>query len=221
MSLKQGKKKKKQCNFLYDFVKITGALPMLIWLRVKTVYEGKGKKPSLRKGMLITANHNSMLDPIIVHCALWKRRINCLATTDLYNTKLKKWFFTNINCIPVDKQNFSMDSFHTVCDNLKEEKAVLIFPEGGLNGGGGEGGMLALKSGAVLMAYQADAPILPLYIMPRKKWYHRTVVLMGEPISVRALCGERPSMADLNKVSEILRQRELELKDKYEKENNK
>ena len=38
---------------------------------------------------------------------------------------------------------------------------------------------------------------------------------------VRALCGERPSMADLNKVSEILRQRELELKDKYEKENNK
>ena len=71
------------------------------------------------------------------------------------------------------------------------------------------------------MAYQADAPILPLYIMPRKKWYHRTVVLMGEPISVRALCGERPSMADLNKVSEILRQRELELKEKYEKENNK
>lgn len=220
MSLNK-RKKKKNCNFFYDFVKVTGAIPMALWFRVKVVYEGGGKKPNLRKGMLVTANHNSMLDPIIVHCALWKRRISCLATTNLYDTKLKSWFFSHIHCIPVDKQNFSMDSFHAVCENLRSDKAVLIFPEGGLNGGGGEAGMLALKSGAVLMAYQANAPILPLYILPRKKWFHRTVVLMGEPINVRDLCGERPSMTDLNRVSEILRQRELELKDKYEKENNK
>ena len=38
-----------------------------------------------------------------------------------------------MHCIQVDKENFSMDSFHEVIRRLKDDKVVLIFPEGQVN----------------------------------------------------------------------------------------
>ncbi len=164
---------------------------------------------------MISSNHIGFLDPVLLHCVFWRRRLNVLATTDLYNTKAKKWFFEHAHCIPVDKKNFSMNSFHAVCDRLQEGKAVLIFPEGQVNGSEDKA-MQAFKSGAVLMAHRANAPILPVCILPLDKWYSRRVVLVGDPVYVRDVAGERPSMLQIEQVSNLLRQTEIELKSKYE-----
>ena len=194
---------------MYDFVKVTGALPIVLWLRTKVIYPfGKVKIP---RAVLVSANHRSLFDPVIVHTVFPARRLNCLATKDLYNTKIKAWFFEKMHCIQVDKENFSMASFHAVVDRLSEGKTVVIFPEGQLNHEKVQDSVLTFKSGAVLMASKAKAPILPIYIEPRTRWYKRQRVAVGLPIDTSELLGPMPGIADLTRVSEYVRQKELEL----------
>ena len=52
--------------WFYDFVKFTGALPVIVDLRVKKIYLAKNKKKILRGKYIISSNHMSYSDPIIV-----------------------------------------------------------------------------------------------------------------------------------------------------------
>ena len=97
------KKKKRQSNFLYDFVRVTGFVPVYIWMRPKTIYATK--RPKIKGGFLIAANHIGFTDPVLVHFAFWRRRLNCIATKDLFQGKTKNAFFNKMNCIMVDKEN--------------------------------------------------------------------------------------------------------------------
>jgi 1-acyl-sn-glycerol-3-phosphate acyltransferase len=213
-NLKNKRKKTKGAgNFLYDFVKVTGSIPTLIWMRPKILR--LGKKPKIKGGFMTTANHCSFVDPILVHCVFWKRRIYSLATKDLYSTPLRTWFFNKMHCIQVDKQNFSLNSFHEVTRQLKRGKVVSIFPEGQLNRGAEE--MLAFKSGVILMAHSARVPIVPVYLVPPGRWYQRRAAVVGEPIDVRALCGDMPTVDDFNRASDYVHQKEEELKAFYYK----
>ena len=108
-----------------------------------------------------------------------------------------------------------MTTFHEVVDCLKNDKAVLIFPEGHVNRNGGQE-VNAFKSGAILMAHRASAPILPVYIVRREKWYCPQYVITGEPLDVRAAVGLIPSMEQVDAVCTLLREKELELKQFYE-----
>lgn len=212
-NLNDKKKKKKENNLLYDFVKVTGALPALCWLRPKKYYPYG--KPSLKGAVLISANHRSLTDPITLLVSFPTRRLNCLATKDLYSSKFMENFFNKMHCIKVDKDNFSMSSFHQVVQRLKEGKAVAIFPEGQVNTAGDDS-LLTFKSGAVLMAHKSGAPLLPVYIAERKKWYQRQRVVIGERIDIKSLVGKIPTIEELNKASELLRDKEIELREYYE-----
>ncbi len=213
----QPPQQKVRSRFMYFFVKMTGALPSLLYFRPKVIHQGDTKGLDRKGGVLITANHRTFFDPVLIYCVFWRRNLFTLATSELYKTKLKSWFFTGVNCIPVDKSNFSVQSFHAVSDCLNADRGVLIFPEGGVNRDESVK-MMAFKSGAVLMAYNAKKPILPVFIVPREKWYHRSVVIIGEPVDVCAICGDKPSMAAFDQVSELLRTRELTLENSYQKE---
>ena len=214
-SKKQQQKKnknKKECYFLYDFVKVTGAIPALIWQLPKIIHlTDKTKK--IKGGAMITANHVNFGDPFLTLIAFWRRRVFSLATKDLYEGKFKNWFFTNTHCIKVDKENFSMNSFHNVLKKLENDKMVLIFPEGGLNS---SNEMSAFKSGATLMAIKAKKPIIPVYLERQEKWPQRRTCIVGEPINPLDYCSEKPTMQEINNFSQLLKQKEEELKVYYE-----
>ena len=211
--MKTENKKKQQDNyFAFDFVKITGAIPALLWMRPKVVYTGEKK---LKKGgFLITANHNSLTDPLLVLCVFWKRHMHCLATKDLYRTKFMNKFLPLMKCIQVDKENFTINSFHEVVRRLKGGKIVLIFPEGRVDASATE--VAAFKSGAILMAHRSNVPILPIYIAKPQKWYSRRVVVIGDPFNVRDYCGVIPKVEDLERTSDELKNIEENLKIFYE-----
>lgn len=205
------KKPKIGSNFVYDFVKLTGMIPTLILMRPKVIHVGKGSK--LKGGFMASANHCSFFDPIVIQCIFWKRRIYSLATKDLYKNKVLTWFFNHTHCIQVDKQNFSLNSFHEVTKQLKRGKVVSIFPEGQVNFDPKD--MLAFKSGAILMAHKAKAPIVPVYLVPVDKWYHKRIALVGDPIDIREMCGIMPTVDDLNRVGDYVQQKQQELKNFY------
>ncbi len=198
-------------NFLYDFVKVTGILPVLLWLRPRVYYPGGNRIP--KGGVLISSNHRSFLDPIILLAALPSRRLHSLCTKDLYKNAFMRFFLPRMHCILVDKDNFTATAFHDATDRLSAGHAVLVFPEGEVNKNGlQDNSLLAFKSGAVLMAYKSRTPILPIYIAKREKWYHRQRVVVGEQIDVAAHLGAFPSIDAMNRVTELLFEKEAELR---------
>lgn len=201
------KKSKKENYFFYDFVKVTAAIPALLW-QLPKVIRTSDKTKKIKGGALITANHVNFGDPVLLMIAFWRRRIFSLASKDLYDGKFKNWFFTNVHCIQVDKQNFSMNSFHEVLRRLQNDQIVSIFPEGKLNV---SEQMDAFKSGATLMAISAKKPIIPVYLERQKKWPQRRTVVIGEPIDPLDYCSKNPSMQEINDFSAILKQKEEEL----------
>ncbi len=198
-------------NFLYDFVKVTGVFPAWLVMRPKVIRVGE--QPLPKGGYMASSNHNSFWDPILAHCVFWKRRMYSLATKDLYKNKLMSWFLNCVHCIQVDKDNFSLNSFHEVTKQLGNGKVVLIFPEGQVNREAKD--MTAFKSGIILMAHRAKVPIVPVYMVPTKKFYHRHVVLLGDPIDIREMCGFMPTVDEINRIGNYVQEKQEMLKEYY------
>ncbi len=208
------KTKKRKNNFLYYFVKITGAIPSLLLLRPRVIYMGEGKKPS-PKGAVICANHPNFTDPVLMQFPYPLKKINFLATDELFSSKLKSFFFSRMCCIPVDKQNISMDTVHLLCDKLKAGAPVVIFPEGTVGANEGDE-PIGFKSGAALIAFKAGAPIIPMYIIPWDKWYKRRVILIGDPVDIRSMC-KIPSIQAIDSAVNTVREKILALRCEYYK----
>lgn len=207
-------KKKKRGNLFYDFVKITGAIPLLLFMRPKRYFPG-GVKVPLRGGVLISSNHGSLLDPIIVQFVSFPRRVNCLATKELFSSKLGRWFFNKVHCIEVDRDNFSFAMFNDVVDRLRDGLAVVIFPEGRVNDDA-ENTVLAFKSGATLMAYRGGAPIIPVYVVKRTSMWQRQRLVIGAPIDVTTLINGTPTADKVEAASAAVRDAEIKLKEYYD-----
>ena len=213
------KKRLKDYNFLYDFVKVTGMPSAFIMFRPKVIHISDKAREHIKGGVLIASNHIRLVDPILIHFAFWYRRLNFLATKDLFKTKLKQWFFEIVHCIVVDKKNFTMRSLHTVCDKLKQNKAVVIFPEGSI--GKDESNLQSFKSGAILMAHISGKPLLPIYISPARSWHDTNKIIVGEPIDLSTICGKIPSAQELENAAKYLQEKESELINFYHTKYNK
>lgn len=211
---KHEKKRKGQNNFCYNFVKFTGAIPVLLWLRPKVVYCGEQKKYRIKGGALVVSNHVAMTDPLAILCALWYRLPRFIASEEIFGTKRKKIFFTMMHCIKVDRKNFNMSTFYEVSDELAAKKIVVVFPEGEINQTGSSSPM-PFKSGAILMAHKNNVPVVPVCIVKREKRYQRQVVLFGDPIDVRQRVGAVPSLAAINALNEEIRETEADLLQQY------
>jgi len=212
MALRKVKKPKNY--FWYYFIKITGAIPMWLYMRTKVIKVGSATT-NPKGAVLQSANHVTFLDPIVIYSAFPRRIVHGMATKDFYKNNFTNWVFTKAHCIQVDKQNFSMNSFHDVCSYLKKQRAVLIFPEGQVNLHQEE--MLSFKGGAVLIAHRCNAPIVPIYLVKPAKKLSRRIVVVGEPIDVRQIVGPVPTLEDLQRATEFLQQKEQQLKDLYHK----
>lgn len=66
------------------------------------------------------------------------------------------------------------------------------------------------------MAHKSAAPVVPMYIVRREKWYRPQEILIGNPVDIRSMVGVIPSMEDITRASEYLREKEVELKTYYE-----
>ena len=210
-------KKRKHKNpfrfFFFDFVKWTGAPSALIWLRPKRLYESKAAKKHIRGKAVVVANHTDISDPLTLHCALWYRRPRIIAMKELFEKKISAFFFRNMLCIPVDRQNFNMDTYRTSVDVLAEDSILCIFPEGRINTDGAN--IQSFKSGAVLMALKGGAPIVPVYIAPRKRWYSRSVTVVGEPIDPNKLTDGKPTIRAIEEITQIIHEKEIALMEIY------
>lgn len=99
-----------------------------------------------------------------------------------------------MGAVPIDRGKGDMDTVNKVTDECKNGTPILIFPEGTRSK---TGELLTLKSGAFLIAGNADADMVPcriIYDTPDKRMHMfcRIRICFGTPISAEEMKVEDP-----------------------------
>ena len=150
-----------------------------------TVY-GEEKMP--RKGpLVVAANHTQYPDPVYV-CMALPRRLQWMGKKELFASPFGAFFFFFIGTFPVDREGGGRAGLRTALNFLSRGWALGIFPEGTHRTG--EGSREA-KSGTVLLAVRAGAPVLPVFIgetpsLRGRLRGERLRVYVGDPITLDA-----------------------------------
>lgn len=189
---------------LYWLVKIITFIPFLLLFPCRMV----GKKKIPKGKVIFVCNHRSNIDYIYLWNAIWRKQY-VLAKKELFKNKFVGGFFKKCGGISVDRENIDLTVIKQCLSVLKKGKILTIFPEGTRNKTEQE--LLEFKAGASVFAIKANAPIVPLYIKKRPRFFCFNKVIVGEPIYFdQTFKGTEGT----EKANQILREKMLELKDK-------
>jgi 1-acyl-sn-glycerol-3-phosphate acyltransferase len=124
--------------------------------------------------VLLVSNHQSHLDPVLVGLAC-PRRLKYLARHDLFFWPFS-WWIRALGAVPIDRTRGAVGGMKTTLQLLKQNEAVLVFPEGSRTYDGRLG---PLRAGFCLLARRSGASIVPVAIqgahaaMPRGSTFPR------------------------------------------------
>ncbi len=160
------------------------------WSVLKLFYRLKvfNSQNFIKGRAIIASNHGSYLDPPAIAVASLEE-INFLAKEELFKIPVFNFMVRKLNSHPVTGSGKDASTFRKAKNLLKQEKKILLFPEGERSFTGKLGPLLP---GAPFLAYLAQAPIIPCYVQgayeiwPRNKklprLFGRLKVAFGEPI---------------------------------------
>ena len=158
---------------------------MLVLGRILWGFTVHGGEKVPRKGALVVAaNHSQYLDPVYV-CMAIPRRVQWMGKKELFVFPFSAFFYF-IGTFPVDRQGDSRAGLRTALNFLARGWTLGIFPEGTHRTG--EGSREA-KSGTVLLAVRAGAPVLPVFVgqtpsLRGRLRGEKLRVYVGDPITV-------------------------------------
>jgi 1-acyl-sn-glycerol-3-phosphate acyltransferase len=93
---------------------------------------------------------------------------------------------------------------------LKNGEKLCIFPEGTRNKTDEE--MLPFHHGAAAIAIKCKAPIVPMVIYKKPRYFRMTHILVGEPIEFTEYYGKKLTEEELTAVDNSLRQRMIKMR---------
>ncbi|MCS7166980.1 MAG: lysophospholipid acyltransferase family protein [Gemmatales bacterium] len=111
-------------------------------------------------GLLVIANHQSFLDPILVGMGV-RRRMLYLARKTLFHNPFFSRLIQSYGAIPIDQEKPTTEGIRTAVELLRQGEGVVIFPEGERTP---HGQMLELKPGVTLLVRRGQVPVLPVGI---------------------------------------------------------
>ena len=119
---------------LYRTLVLLG-VPLRWWCRLEV--SGRELVPPRGKALLVVANHDSMLDPLVVADTLVRagRALRFLAMDRLWRSRLLAGLLDGIRQIPIRRGAGDTAALQAAIDALSGGEAVCIFPEGGLSHG--------------------------------------------------------------------------------------
>jgi len=155
-----------------------------VWFR----FQSAGRDYVPRTGpVLVLSNHQSNLDPVLVGIAC-PRQLRFLAKKSLFFWPLS-WWIRALGAVPLDLEGSAISGLKTTLRLLREQEAVLVFPEGSR---APDGRLQPLKAGFCPLARRSQATIVPAVIdgafgsLPRRAVFPRPVrirVAFGPPIA--------------------------------------
>ncbi|KHO63337.1 MULTISPECIES: lysophospholipid acyltransferase family protein [Thermoanaerobacter] len=157
-------------------------------LKIFYSLEVKHEKHLPEGACIFVANHQSLLDPVVVACSV-KRPVIFLASSELYKSRFLKYFLKIDKAIPIKKNSPDINAIKQALFRLKEGNSIGLFPEGGISP---TGKVEKMYEGAMYLAYKSERPIVPVAIkgtreiLPFGKYFPKfkgkIEVKIGEPI---------------------------------------
>jgi 1-acyl-sn-glycerol-3-phosphate acyltransferase len=137
--------------------------------------------------VIVAANHDSLLDPVFLSCAL-RRPLRYLAKEELFTGPAAP-LLRSLGGIPVARGRGDREAVAAGLQALRRGAAVAVFPQGTVLGEEGR----PWHRGAARLALAAGAPILPVRLvdteralqpLTRRIGFPRVRVYVGKPIPV-------------------------------------
>lgn len=153
---------------------------------------------------VICPNHSTAGDPFYAVFAFgWKYPMWAMAKQEIMNWPFVGWILGKAGVFGVDRGSNDLKAAKTALRCLKENRKLLIFPEGTRVS---EGESVEAKAGAALFATRTGSPLLPVYIPPKKRLFHATTVVIGKPYQPE-IAGRKATAEELNQIVEDLMER--------------
>ncbi len=129
--------------------------------------------------IILASNHRSYLDPPLIGVSV-RREVHFLAKSELFVFAPFARIISALNAHPVRRGKKDTGAIGVMTDLLKDDMAVVIFPEGTRQKKGAVPGKA--KSGIARLALASGAPILPVYIKGSQSVWK--AILRIEPVRV-------------------------------------
>jgi 1-acyl-sn-glycerol-3-phosphate acyltransferase len=146
-----------------------------LWFRF--YFQGRARVPAAGP-VLLVANHQSHLDPVLVGIAC-PRQISALARHSLFFWPLS-WLIRSLGAVPIDRQRGSVAGLKTTLRLLRQGRIVLVFPEGTRTP---DGQLRNFQPGFCALARRSGATIVPVAIsgafaaLPRGRIFPRPLAV--------------------------------------------
>jgi 1-acyl-sn-glycerol-3-phosphate acyltransferase len=131
---------------------------------------------------LIASSHTSHLDPPIVGCQV-ARQMRFFARKSLWSSRLSRWWLDHVETIPVDRESGDIGAIKRVLQALKENRAVVLFPEGTRSP---DGRLQKAKAGVGYLACKTGVPVVPCRVFGSFQAFGKGMKIprLGTPASV-------------------------------------
>lgn len=150
-------------------------------------YKVKGKHNLPKKGAyIVCSNHLSNYDPLLLSMTQ-KRQIYYMAKKELFENKFAAAMIRELGAFPVDRGAGDGEAIRMAEEVVQDGRLLGIFIEGTRSK---TGEFLRPKSGAAMVAFQTQTPVIPVCITPKEqkiKLFQKVTISWGEPLSIEEL----------------------------------
>ncbi len=207
ITVKANKKGKHVMKFL-NFLRIA-ILPIVRIFRPFRLY---GNKKVADGACLYVCNHYTLIDPAYPVATTWEG-IHFVSKKENFSAPIVGWVLRKIKAISANRDGNDVRVLLDCFKCLNNGEKVCIFPEGTRNKTGAE--LAPFEPGATAIAIKAKAPIVPMMIYKKPRFFRRAHIIVGEPFELSEYYGKKLTSEDYAEANEKLREIMLDLRRKH------
>lgn len=133
-----------------------GLLGLFVRAVARVEVVGEGNLPA-RGPFILVANHQSVLDPIIVQ-VVCRRPLHTLTKSTQFGGGLMRWVLPRVNAIPTRRYRIEPQAVRVVLRRLAAGEAVGIYPEGERSW---DAALQPFRRGTMRLILKAGVPVVP------------------------------------------------------------
>lgn len=164
---------------------VKGVVKLFLHCAFRIKIEGAENMPS-DTGVILAANHKSNWDPVVLG-VFNPRPLKMMAKAELFKNPIAGWFLGLLGAFPVNRGKGDIGAIKSALKILKEQNAMLIFPEGTRN----KDTVKRAQPGVAMIGNMANVPIVPAYISGEYKFRSKITVTYGKPYDMAQFADEK------------------------------
>jgi 1-acyl-sn-glycerol-3-phosphate acyltransferase len=169
----------------------------LLFFMFRIEAEGMENVPEIG-GVIYAANHKSCYDPIVI-AATSKRPLTFMGKKELFKFKPFGYILKSLGAFPVNRGKGDVGAVKTGLAILKQEKVMMIFPEGKRVH---KDEIVPAKPGVSMFATHSQVPVVPIRIDGEYKFMHKIKIIYGKPIYFNEYYGQKLNSEKLTALSQ-------------------